>query len=62
MAERRLTEFSHGAGCGCKLSPVDLAEVIGSMAGHPATISPDLVVGFGNADDAGVFRLPSGSI
>ncbi|MEX1125954.1 MAG: selenide, water dikinase SelD [Acidimicrobiia bacterium] len=60
MAERRLTEFSHGAGCGCKLSPVDLAEVIGSMAGHPATISPDLVVGFGYADDAGVFRLPSG--
>ena len=30
------------------------------MAGHPATISPDLVVGFATADDAGVFRLPSG--
>jgi selenide,water dikinase len=60
MVERRLTEFSHGAGCGCKLSPLDLAEVVGSMAGHPATISPDLVVGFGTADDAGVFRLPSG--
>ncbi len=60
MAERRLTEFSHGAGCGCKLSSVDLAEVVGSMAGHPATISSDLVVGFDTADDAGVFRLPSG--
>jgi len=60
MAERRLTEFSHGAGCGCKLSPLDLAEVVGSMVGHPATISPDLVVGFSTADDAGVFRLPSG--
>jgi selenide,water dikinase len=60
MVERRLTEFSHGAGCGCKLSPFDLAEVVGSMAGHPATVSPDLVVGFGTADDAGVFRLPSG--
>jgi selenide,water dikinase len=30
------------------------------MAGHPATVSPDLVVGFSTADDAGVFRLPSG--
>jgi selenide,water dikinase len=60
MSERRLTEFSHGAGCGCKLSPLDLAEVVGSMAGHPATVSPDLVVGFSTADDAGVFRLPSG--
>jgi selenide,water dikinase len=60
MVERRLTEFSHGAGCGCKLSPLDLAEVVGSMTGHPATVSPDLVVGFSTADDAGVFRLPSG--
>lgn len=56
----RLTSFSHGAGCACKLSQVELAEAIKPLLGHPATKSADLLVGFENADDAGIFRLPNG--
>jgi selenide, water dikinase len=52
----RLTRFSHGAGCGCKLSPSDLRTVLGMVRATPAT-SPDLLVGFDTADDAAVYRL-----
>jgi selenide,water dikinase len=52
----RLTRFSHGAGCGCKLSPADLRTVLGMVRAAPAT-SPDLLVGFDTADDAAVYRL-----
>jgi selenide, water dikinase len=52
----RLTRFSHGAGCGCKLSPTDLSTVLGMVRAAPAT-HPDLLVGFDTADDAAVYRL-----
>jgi selenide,water dikinase len=52
----RLTRFSHGAGCGCKLSPADLRTVLGLVRATPAA-SPDLLVGFETADDAAVYRL-----
>jgi selenide,water dikinase len=52
----RLTRFSHGAGCGCKLSPADLRTVLGMVRAAPAT-HPDLLVGFETADDAAVYRL-----
>ncbi|HEY5012822.1 MAG TPA: selenide, water dikinase SelD [Acidimicrobiia bacterium] len=52
----RLTRFSHGAGCGCKLSPADLRTVLGLVRATPAT-DPDLIVGFDTADDAAVYRL-----
>ena len=50
----RLTELSHGAGCGCKLGAADLEEVLSSLdgAGHP-----DVLVGPATADDAGVYRV-----
>jgi selenide,water dikinase len=51
---KRLTEFSHGAGCGCKLAPGALAEVLGRLA--PA-VHPDLLVGTATGDDAAVLRL-----
>ena len=60
MAATRLTAFSHGAGCACKLSPDDLAAIIEPLFDHPATSSPNLLVGLQTADDAGVWRLPSG--
>jgi selenide,water dikinase len=52
----RLTRFSHGAGCGCKLSPTDLRTVLGLVRATPA-VDPDLIVGFDTADDAAVYRL-----
>jgi selenide,water dikinase len=53
-AGRRLTEFSHGAGCGCKIGPGALAEVLATMV--PAH-HPDLLVGTETGDDAAVWRL-----
>ena len=54
LSGRRLTEFSHGAGCGCKLAPGLLAEVLGSVA-VPA--HGDLLVGTDTGDDAAVWRI-----
>jgi len=50
----RLTRFSHGAGCACKLSPDDLRTVLGLVHGFTPGPSddPDLLVGFDTADDA----------
>src|SRR5919109_3465613 len=56
--ERRLTSFSHGAGCGCKLGPDDLRSVLGGLA-LPAR-SDELLVAADTGDDAAVYRMPSG--
>jgi selenide,water dikinase len=54
----RLTAFSHGAGCACKLSPEDLRTVLGLVRGiDGATRDDDLLVGFDTSDDAAVYRL-----
>ncbi|MGH9049011.1 MAG: selenide, water dikinase SelD [Acidimicrobiia bacterium] len=53
----RLTSFSHGAGCACKLGPDDLRTVLGLVRGLDAPADPDLLVGFDTADDAAVYRL-----
>ena len=54
----RLTRFSHGAGCACKLSPADLRTVLGLVRGlGDAPADPDLLVGFDTSDDAAVYRL-----
>jgi len=51
----RLTSLAHGGGCGCKLSPGVLAEI---LKGMPATGAfADLMVGAETADDAAVWRL-----
>ncbi len=51
---KRLTEYSHGAGCACKLPPGLLGEVVGKLApNHDAR----LLVGSATGDDAGVWRL-----
>ena len=54
VSTRRLTEFSHGAGCGCKLGPGQLADV---LAGVTPPSHPDLLVGTDTGDDAAVWRL-----
>lgn len=51
----KLTEFSHGGGCGCKISPAVLSEILSSMPGR--AIHPDLLVGIESSDDAAVYRL-----
>jgi selenide, water dikinase len=57
----RLTHFSHGAGCACKLSPADLRTVLGLVRGLDTRVGPagdsDLLVGLDTADDAAVYRL-----
>jgi selenide,water dikinase len=53
--ETRLTALAHGGGCGCKLSPAVLREL---LAGMPAMQTfPDLLVGIETGDDAAVYRL-----
>ena len=51
----RLTSFSHGGGCGCKIAPGVLAEILRETKGLP--IPPELLVGIETADDAAVYRL-----
>ena len=53
----RLTSYSHGAGCACKLAPGELAQVLRRLDNLPATRHLDLLVGIHGSDDAGVFRL-----
>jgi selenide,water dikinase len=55
-AEPRLTSLSHGGGCGCKIAPGVLAELLRDLPGGGGTY-PDLLVGSETADDAAVFRL-----
>lgn len=57
LGEIRLTSFSHGAGCACKLSPEDLRTVLGLVRGFDAPTDPNLLVGFDTSDDAAVYRL-----
>ena len=55
MNKIKLTQFSHGGGCGCKIAPGVLSELLASM---PAGIvPPELLVGTDTADDAAVYRL-----
>ncbi len=51
----RLTEFSHGGGCGCKIAPAILSDMLSTMPlrGLPM----DLLVGTETSDDAAVYRL-----
>src|SRR5919201_1373480 len=53
--ERRLTSFSHGAGCGCKLGPADLANVLGAL--NLAELGDDVLVASDTGADAAVVRL-----
>jgi len=55
----KLTEFSHGAGCGCKIAPAVLEEILHSAA--PQLQNPNLLVGNSTKDDAAVFDLGNGT-
>ncbi len=51
----RLTQYSHGGGCGCKIAPAQLQEILKDL---PRTlITPNLLVGLETGDDAAVYQL-----
>ena len=55
MEDVRLTQFSHGGGCGCKIAPALLSQMLSAM---PAgLVPPELLVGTEHADDAAVYRI-----
>jgi selenide, water dikinase len=55
MDSIKLTSYSTKGGCGCKIGPGDLSQVIRSL---PVPIpDPNLLVGIDTSDDAGVYRL-----
>jgi selenide,water dikinase len=51
----RLTEFSHGGGCGCKIAPAILSEIL--SASPIRGLPKDLLVGTETSDDAAVYKL-----
>jgi selenide,water dikinase len=51
----RLTSLSHGGGCGCKIAPGVLSEILKHTAKLP--VPPQLLVGIETADDAAVYQL-----
>ena len=55
----RLTEYSHGAGCGCKISPKLLDSILHTSL--PTQQYPNLLVGNEERDDAAVFDLGDGT-
>ena len=59
QAEIKLTRFSKGAGCGCKISPSVLEEILKTQT--PGVDYPQLLVGNSSCDDAAVFDMGNGT-
>ena len=53
----RLTSLAHGGGCGCKIAPGVLSQILKQTSGFPMT--KELLVGIETADDAAVYQLNS---
>jgi selenide,water dikinase len=51
----RLTSLSHGGGCGCKIAPGVLRDILQST--HGMAVPEQLLVGIETADDAAVYQL-----
>jgi selenide,water dikinase len=51
----RLTQFSHGGGCGCKIAPGVLEQIL--ARGAPGILPKELLVGIETSDDAAVYRI-----
>ncbi len=56
----RLTEYSHGAGCGCKISPQVLDTILASQLDLKS--DPNLLVGHSSKDDAAAYDLGDGRV
>jgi selenide,water dikinase len=59
MEKVKLTEYSHGAGCGCKISPMLLDEIL--KTNISSTFFPELLVGNEHKDDAAAYDLGNGT-
>ncbi|WP_457745273.1 selenide, water dikinase SelD [Sulfurimonas sp.] len=59
MKDIKLTKYSHGAGCGCKISPQLLDNILKTNREHIEY--PDLLVGNSTKDDAAAFDLGNGT-
>ena len=55
MSEVKLTQLSHGGGCGCKIAPALLKEILGEA--KEKMLFANLLVGTETSDDAAVYRL-----
>jgi len=55
QTEPRLTSLSHGGGCGCKIAPGVLSEIL--KGGSAMPLPPELLVGIETSDDAAVYQL-----
>ncbi len=51
----RLTQLSHGGGCGCKIAPAILQKILAGSA--PGILPPQLLVGTETSDDAAVYQI-----
>jgi selenide,water dikinase len=51
----KLTQYSHGGGCGCKIAPAVLHEMLAALPRPPSY--PNLLVGTESSDDAAVYKL-----
>lgn len=59
MDNVKLTEYSHGAGCGCKIAPAVLESIL--KTNRDAISYPKLLVGYGTKDDAAAYDLGNGT-
>jgi len=57
--EIKLTQYSHGSGCGCKVAPAVLEEILKGTGA--SFISPNLLVGNETKDDAAVYDMGNGT-
>src|SRR5512132_105527 len=55
MSKVRLTTLTQGGGCGCKIAPAALTDILAKVP-HPL-LDPALLVGIETSDDAAVYRL-----
>ncbi len=59
LTDIRLTQYSRGAGCGCKIAPSVLEEIL--KGNGSKIVFPDLLVGNESRDDAAIIKLPGGN-
>jgi selenide, water dikinase len=60
MDQIKLTSFSHGAGCGCKIAPSILEKILSTGKKNGVSNDPNLLVGNSTKDDAAVYDLGDG--
>ena len=59
--EVKLTQYSHGAGCGCKISPKVLDEILQQIGAKDNSFTANLLVGNESKDDAAAYDLGDGT-